>query len=49
MTDDRLVVLGAVRRPDTGEYLVQRLSGDGSTETGHFHQFVGVHRSLRDL
>lgn len=38
MTDIRGVVLGALRRPDTGEYLVQRLSG---TDDTHFHRFIG--------
>ncbi|SHG39316.1 NUDIX domain-containing protein [Halobaculum gomorrense] len=38
MTDIRGAVLGAIRHPDTGEYLVQRLSG---TDETHFHRFVG--------
>ncbi|MFC7136104.1 NUDIX domain-containing protein [Halobaculum litoreum] len=38
MPDIRGVVLGAVRRPDTDEYLVQRLAG---TDDTHFHRFVG--------
>ncbi|MFB6126380.1 MAG: NUDIX domain-containing protein [Halolamina sp.] len=38
MANVRPQVLGALRRPDTGEYLVQRLSGNGA---GHFHRFVG--------
>ena len=39
MTDIRGVVLGAIERPDTDEYLVQQLPGtrDGS----HFHRFIG--------
>ena len=37
-TDIRAVALGGVRRPDTGEWLVQRLAGDAG---GHFHRFVG--------
>ena len=39
MTGIRGVVLGAVRHPDTDEFLVQTLSGrrDGT----HFHRFIG--------
>ncbi|UIP00396.1 NUDIX domain-containing protein [Halobaculum sp. CBA1158] len=38
MPDIRGVALGAVRRPDTDEYLVQRLPG---TDETHFHRFIG--------
>lgn len=37
MPDIRAQVLGVLRRPDTGEYLVQRLPGDGT----EFHRFIG--------
>jgi len=36
--DIRGVALGALPRPDTDEYLVQRLAG---TDDTHFHRFVG--------
>lgn len=38
MSEIRGIALGAIERPDTGEYLVQRLSG---TDTTHFHRFIG--------
>ncbi|MXR41913.1 NUDIX domain-containing protein [Halobaculum sp. WSA2] len=38
MSDIRGVALGAVRHPDSGAYLVQRLSG---TDDTHFHRFIG--------
>lgn len=38
MHDVRGVALGALSRPTTGEYLVQRLPGTDGT---HFHRFVG--------
>ncbi|WP_435065188.1 NUDIX domain-containing protein [Halobaculum sp. EA56] len=38
MPDIRGVALGALRRPDTGAYLVQRLPG---TDDTHFHRFIG--------
>ncbi|PSQ06773.1 hypothetical protein BRC97_05765 [Halobacteriales archaeon QS_6_71_20] len=38
MPDIRGVALGAVARPDTDEYLVQRLPG---TDDTHFHRFIG--------
>ncbi|WP_348612911.1 NUDIX domain-containing protein [Halobaculum rarum] len=39
MSDIRGVALGALRHPDTGAYLVQRLPG---TRDGlHFHRFIG--------
>lgn len=38
-TSIRGVVLGAVERPDTGAYLVQRLPG--ARDGLHFHRFVG--------
>lgn len=45
MSDIRAQVLGAPCRPDTGEFLVQRLSG----EETEFHRFVGggIHRGER--
>ncbi|QZP36839.1 NUDIX domain-containing protein [Halobaculum magnesiiphilum] len=39
MTDIRGVALGAFRRPDTDEYLVQRLPG--TRDGHHFHRFIG--------
>ncbi|QZY00479.1 NUDIX domain-containing protein [Halobaculum rubrum] len=38
MSDIRGVALGALRHPDSGAYLVQRLSG---TDDTHFHRFIG--------